>query len=295
MPINAEIDFESRNSALGRARSTRRPARADSYEGLRGELPVVMEAIGLRSSVAAPIMLADRAWGALVVSTSREEPLPDHSEQQLAELAGLLGQAIAGAAGRRALEEQQLRLVEAADEARRGLERQLHEGPHQHLLALVLTLRVARSKAAEGSELAALLDDAIVGIRDSEDSLRELARAIYPVVLSERGLAAAVQALAIRAAVPVNLRRLPSRRFPAMIEATAYFAVAELLANVPAGATEVSLAVADEGDRLTLDLRDDEVVNRDAWLGSVADRVPAVGGRLEIEPNAVRIELPLSS
>src|SRR5215213_8349400 len=104
MPINAELDFDSRNSALGRARSTGRPARADSYAGLRGELPMVMEAIGLRSSVAAPIMLDDRAFGAIAVSTAREEPWPAESEELLGELAALVAQAVAGGARRRELE-----------------------------------------------------------------------------------------------------------------------------------------------------------------------------------------------
>src|SRR5215218_55003 len=221
MPINAELDFDSRNSALGRARSTGRPARADSYAGLRGELPLVMDAIGLRASVAAPILLDGRAWGAVVVSTTREEPLPASGEELLGELTGLVAQALAARAGRRELEASRRRLVEAGDDARRRLERMLHEGVHQLLLALVLKLRVARAQAADGSQLAALLDDAIGGALDADGSLRDLGRGIYPVVLSQRGLAAAVQAIVVRSGVPVSLRRLPSRRFPALIEATA--------------------------------------------------------------------------
>jgi signal transduction histidine kinase len=279
MPVNAELDFDRSNSALGRARSSGLPARADSYEGLRGELPLVMEAIGLRGSVAAPIMLGERAWGALVVSTRREEPLPADAEERLGELAGLVAQAVADAERRRALEASRLRLVEAADEARRRLERELHEGPHQHLLALVLTLRVARAKAADGSAVAALLDDAIAGAMDADSSLRDLARAIYPVALTERGLAAAVQALAVRAAVQVNLQRLPSRRFPAVVEATAYFAVADALQSA---AGEIDVVVADEGDRLRVELCDAGGAAA-AAVNSIADRIAAAGGTLDVE------------
>jgi signal transduction histidine kinase len=294
MPINAELDFEPRNSALGRALSRGAPARADSYEGQRGELPVVMEAIGLRSSVAAPILLGDRAWGALVVSTTREEPLPPHSERVLGELAALVGVALANGEDRRRLEASRLRVVEGADEARRQLERELHQGPHQHLLALALKLRVARSQAVGGSALAGLLDDAIAGAMETDASLRELARGLYPVILAERGLAAAVQALAVRAAVPVSLRRLPSRRFPPVIEATAYFAIAEALAG---GATEAAILISDDGDRLSFEVSHDGSAGA-ADPHAIADRVAAAGGRLDVDssPGAgtiVRAELPL--
>ncbi len=301
MPINAELDFDRRNSALGRARSTRMPARADSYEGLRGELPVVMGAIGLRASVAAPILLEERVWGAVVVATSRDEPLPAEGEHRVGALAELVGQAVAAAEARQRLEASRLRIVEAADEARRRLERQLHEGPRQHLLALLLKLRVARPLAGEGSELAGLLEDAIAGATDADVSLRELARGLYPVILSERGLAAAVQGLAMRAAFPVSLRGLPGRRFPAVIESTAYLVVAEALARAAGrgDVTEAFVLLAEDGGRLTVEVRDDGGGADRAALQHVADRVVAAGGRLAVDsaPGAgtvVRAEIPLA-
>ena len=302
MPVNAEVDFDRRNSALGRAHSTGRPARADSYEGLRGELPVVMGAFGLRSSVAAPILAGARAWGAVVVSTTREEPLAADAEQRLGALAQLIGRAVAGIEARRALEASRIRIVEGADAARRGLERDLHRGPHQHLLALLLKLRLARSRADDGSELAGMLDQAIDGAIEADASLRDLARGLFPVVLTERGLAAAVQALAVRAGVPVSLIRLPSRRFPRVVEATAYFAVEEALAAAAgqAHATEAEVAVADEGDRLAVEVRDDgiQVAEPAAALRAVGDRVAAAGGTLAFDAppgggNVVRAEIPI--
>jgi signal transduction histidine kinase len=276
MPVNAEIDFDRRNSALGRARSTGLPARADSYEGLRGELPVVMGAFGVRSSVAAPILIGARTWGAVVVSTTRPEPLPADAEQHLGGLAQLVGRAVAGAEARRALERSRVRIVEGADEDRRALERQLHEGPHQHLLALLLKLRLARTRAGDGSELAGLLEAAIDGATEADAALRDLARGIY--------------------------RRLPSGRFPRMTEATAYFAVAAALARAveQAHATEVELAVAVEGDRLAIELRDDGIAPAEetAGLRAMDERVAAAGGTFTVGSrpgggNVVRAELPL--
>jgi len=278
MPINAELDFDRRNSALGRAFITSAPARADSYAGLGGELPVVMEAIGIRSSVAAPILLDTGPWGAIVVSTTRDEPLPPESERLLGGLADLVRQAIAAAEDRRRLVASRLRVVEGADAVRRRLERRLHEGPHQHLLALSLKLRVARSRTADGSELAGLIDDAVDGAMEVDAALRELARELYPVILSERGLAAAVQALAVRAGVPVSLRRLPSRRFPLTIEATAYFTIAEALAGAVG---EAAVLVSDEGDRLVVEISHDGAGGA-ADPHAVADRVAAVGGLLDV-------------
>jgi signal transduction histidine kinase len=294
MPINAEIDFDHRNSALGRAWSTRAPARADSYEGRRGELPLVMEAIGLRSSVAAPILLDAGPWGAIVVSTTREEPLPPESEPRLGDLAGLVSRALAAAEDGRRLAASRLRVVEGADAARRQLERRLHEGPHQHVLALALKLRVARSQAHDGSALAGLIDDAIDGAMDVDTELRDLARDLYPVILSERGLAAAVQARAVRAGVPVSLRRLPSRRFPPVVEATAYFAVAQALAGAVG---EAAVLVADDGDKLTVEVSHDGA-GAAADPYAIADRIAAAGGVLEVvsQPGAgtvMRAEFPI--
>ena len=295
MPINAEVDFDSRNSALGRARSTSAPARADSYEGQRGELPLVMEAIGLRSSVAAPILLDGGPWGAIAVSTTREQPLPPESEQRLGDLAGLVSQAIAVGEDGRRLEGSRLRVVEGADAARRQLERRLHEGPHQNVLALSLKLRVARSQARDGTALAGLIDDAIDSAMDVDSELRDLARDLFPVILSERGLAAAVQARAVRAGVPVSLHRLPSRRFPPVIEATAYFAIAEALAGA---AGEATVVVADEGDTLIVEVSHDGAAAA-ADPHAIADRVAAAGGSLDVtsQPGAgsvVRAEFPLT-
>jgi signal transduction histidine kinase len=293
LPVNAELDFDERNSALGRVRRTRRPARADSYEGSPGELPLVMRAIELRSTVAAPVMLEAEVWGALVASTTRDEPLPAGAEERLVDFAELAGLAVANRAAEQRAIASSLRIVEAADASRRRLERDLHEGSQQHLLALTLKLRVARDRADAGSRLALLLEDALAEAAQANAALSALSRALFPIVLTERGLAAALQALAARSGVPVHLLELPSRRFEPITETTAYFIVAEALAAV-APDSRPSVSVGDRGDRLVVEIRDDGATAGDRQLPGLADRVAAVGGHLHVEGwSVVRAELPV--
>jgi signal transduction histidine kinase len=304
MPVNAEIDFHPAHSAVGIARSTRAPARLDSYEGARGELPVIMKSIGLRSSVAAPVFAGEDVWGVVVASSATDEPLPPGCEERLTGIAQLVGHAVDAALERRRLDESRLRLVEAADEDRRRLERKLHEGYQQHILALTVKLRAARSGAEEGSQLAGLLDAALEDTEHANATLRELARALYPAVLRERGLAAALQALAARSALPVVLRELPRRRFAPVLEATVYFIVTEALANAAAhsGASDAHVTVAYRRDHLVVEVRDEGAggaePRRGSGLEALADRAAAVGAQLELESprgggTVVRAEIPL--
>ena len=288
-PVNAELDFDRTNSAIGRVRATRRPARADTYEDARGQLPRVLKSVGVRSSVAAPVMLEDEVWGAVAVSTTRDEPLPEGGEMKLVAFAELVGQSLADAEARRGLAASRLRLVEAADEARRRLEADLHEGAQQHLVSLLLQLKVARARAAEGSEIAKLLAAALGEADQVHTALHELARGLHPAILSERGLAAALQGLLARSPVPVNLRSLPARRYPDAIEGTAYFLVEEALENAAAyaHATEVTVEVDDLGDRLVVRVADNGIggaaPRAGGGLRALADRAVAVGGRLQVD------------
>lgn len=298
LPVNAELDFTRTNSAAARVRSTGRPARVDSYADLGGELPLLMRASDLRSSVVAPVKLGDEVWGAIVASTTREQPLPANSEHQLVDFAELVSVAVANADARRRAAASRVRLVEAADDTRRRLERDLHQDAQQHLLALTLKLRLARGRADDGSEIARLLDDALAEADVANSALRALARNLFPIVLSERGLAVAVQALTARAGIAVQLRELPRRRFPALAEATAYFVVADTLAAARSRAAEIAVTVSDRGDRLLVEVAGDGIAAADGRLAGLADRVAAVGGHLQIGslPDGgavVRAEVPL--
>jgi len=269
LPVNAEVDFEGPQSALVRVRTTRRPARLDSFEYGRGELPLYMRASGVRGALAAPVLVDGEVWGALAVSSIREEPFPPGTEERLTPFAELVAQAVNNSDARR-------RLVQAADESRRRLERELHEGAQQNLLALALKLRLAHERAEEGSLLAQLLAAALTDANEATAALDDLGRSLHPAVLAERGLAPALQALAARASVPVQLREVPARRFHDTTEATIYSVVADGLRSATG---EVEVSIADRGDRLHVELRG--CAGKD--LDDAADRVAALGGHLEID------------
>ena len=294
-PVNAELDFDSRNSASGRVRSTGRPARADSYDESTGDLPLQMRSIGVQSSVAAPVMVAGEVWGTVAAVTRRDEPLPAGSEHRIEDLAELAACAVAQAESRRRDVASRRRIVEDGDEVRRRLERALHEGAQQHLLALTLRLRVARGRAAT-ADVAQLLDDAITEAGAANVALRELARDLYPIVLSQRGLAVALQAVAARSPVPVYLQELPRRRFPAIIEGTAYFVVAETVAAAAehhAGG-DVRVVAADRGELLVVEVCHESIGEAPARVSGLAERVVAVGGRIDDDRRSVlHAELPI--
>ena len=202
------------------------------------------------------------------------------------------------------LRDSRARIVQATDSERRRIERDLHDGAQQRLVALSITLRLARQKVdADPAQAAALLDEATEELATATEELRELARGIHPAVLTDRGLGAAVDALAGRAPLPVELLALPDERLPAPIESAAYFVVAEALTNVAkyAQATRASVEVARENGRVTVEVRDDGVGGADPAAGSglrgLSDRVAALDGRLDVDspPGAgtvVHAELP---
>jgi signal transduction histidine kinase len=212
----------------------------------------------------------------------------------------------AGAAARLALENERLqaelraqlaelrasrkRIVSAGDEERRRLERNLHDGAQQRLLALGLALQLAHEKLGPDANGAGeLLDEADGELRAALDELRELARGIHPAVVTEHGLTAALRSIAERSPVPVELDALPETRFPAEIEAAAYFLVSEALANVAkyAEARHVRVAVARRDGSVLVEVDDDGVGGADASRGSglrgLADRVHALDGELQID------------
>jgi signal transduction histidine kinase len=180
------------------------------------------------------------------------------------------------------------RLVQAADAERRRLERDLHDGAQSRLVALALTLRLARMSVSDGSETATLLDASIDELRRSLDELRDLARGIHPAVLSDRGLEPAVRALAARAAVPVEIIGEAAGRLPAAVETAAYFVVSEALTNVSkyAHAAHATVRVERVDGRLLVEVSDDGVGGASASDGSglrgLSDRVAALRGTLEV-------------
>jgi signal transduction histidine kinase len=182
------------------------------------------------------------------------------------------------------------RLVEVGWRQRRRLERDLHDGAQQRLVSLALTLRMARDRLGpDGGDAAVLLDRSREELEMALSELRELARGIHPAVLADRGLDAAVYALADRAPLPVEVREVPEERLPEHIEMTAYFVISEALTNITkyAAASRAWVSVTHANGRLLLEVGDDGVggadVARGTGLRGLADRLDAIEGRLYIE------------
>ncbi len=188
------------------------------------------------------------------------------------------------------------RLVTAQDEERRRLERDLHDGAQQRLVAISVALRLARGMVRPDShpELGPRVDQASEQLALALSELREFARGIHPAILTEGGLVPALQSLAERSTVPATVESNLDRRLPAPVEATAYFVVSEALANVGkySKATTVAIRVRADGGELTVEVADDGLGGADPSRGSglrgLADRVAAVGGTLEIDSSPRR-------
>ena len=186
------------------------------------------------------------------------------------------------------------RIVETADAERRRLERDLHDGAQQRLLALSYDIRLARASAEAEADTAAViaLAAAMEQTGAALEELRELAHGIYPAVLAEAGLAPALATLADTAPLPVQIRRADDRRYPAPVEAAAYFTVTEAVDDAARrGADRAAVTVAPEGGRLVVTVEDNGTV-RGAPMIALADRVGALGGSLSIKQTVCRAEIP---
>jgi signal transduction histidine kinase len=198
-----------------------------------------------------------------------------------------------------------VRILQAGDDARRKLERDLHDGAQQRLVGLALDLRLAREKLDDDPRAAAaMLDEASAELARATAELRELARGIHPAVLSDRGLQAAVELLADRAPLPVRIDASLDGRLPEPVEAAAYFVIAEALTNVVrhSGAQRAEIGVRRDDGRLLVEVSDDGGGGADtegSGLRGLADRVAALDGNLEVAGAAgtgttVRADIPLA-
>lgn len=196
------------------------------------------------------------------------------------------------------------RIVEAADEERRRIERNLHDGTQQRLVSISMALGLAQAKLESDPAVAsAVFGEARQGLSAALEELRELSHGIHPGILSERGLIAALDELALRATVPVELDAADTNGLPEQVEAAAYYVVSEALANVAkyAHATSSRVRVRPENGKVVVEVADDGIGGADAGRGSglrgLADRVEALGGRLWLssppgQGTIVRAEIP---
>jgi signal transduction histidine kinase len=283
---------------------TGRPARRDDHRDGFGVADDAVRRLGIRSVVAAPIVVEGRLWGTIGI-LGRHERFPADTEQRMAGFTELIGTAVANADSRAQLTASRARIVAAADDARRRIERDLHDGTQQRLVSLCLQLRLAQSAVpAELSELQRQIGRVAEELTGTIEELREIARGIHPAILSEGGLGPALRTLARRAAIPVDLDIRTEDRAAEPVEVAAYYVVSEALTNTTkhAHASSVHVGLERRDGRLHLSIRDDGDGGADPAGGSgligLRDRVHALDGSLEVtsrrgEGTAIVAELPL--
>jgi GAF domain-containing protein len=289
---------------LTTAVQTGRPARKDDYGDTSEHILGVIKDLGIRSTVGVPIVVEGPLWGVIVIGTVRER-FPDDAEQRLQEFTELAATAIANAESRSELRASRARIVAAADETRRRIERDLHDGIQQRLVSLGLELRAALATVPKQlGELEGVLSRVAEGMANVFDELREISRGIHPAILSEGGLEPALTALRRRSAVPVELDLHAERRLPAPVEVAAYYVVSEALTNAAkhAHASVVNVELDTHDAILQLAIRDDGIGGADPGQGSglvgLSDRIEALGGTLQVTSPAgsgttLLIEVPL--
>ena len=268
---------------------TGRPARMEGFADGTGPLGGAAREMGLRSSAGAPIIVEGQVWGVVIAGTTAEEPLPADTEARLGSFTELVATAIANAEGRAALVASRARLVAAADESRRRIERDLHDGAQQRLVHAVIVLKLAvRALSPVDPKASELVAEALRHAEEANAELRELAHGILPGALTRGGLRAGVAALVSRVSLPVSVD-VRVERLPAGVEAAAYFVISEALTNAVKHAQASSAAVDARVERgeLRVEVRDDGVggarAGHGTGLGGLEDRVSAMGGRLVLE------------
>jgi PAS domain S-box-containing protein len=285
--VGTRVAMEGRNVAALVYR-TGRAARLDDHKDATGLLGVGARELGVRCAVGTPIVVGDRLWGVIIVASRQPAPLPANTESRIAQFTELVATSISNVQARSDLAASRARIVAAADEERRRVVRDLHDGAQQRLVQTIVTLKLALAPHREpGPELVA---EALDQAERANVELRELARGILPAALTQGGLRAGVDALASRTPVPVA-SDVPVGRLPAAVEATAYFVVAEALTNIAkhahAGHAEVTARI-DDGT-LAVKVRDNGVGGArpdGSGLTGLADRLAALDGQLRVESPA---------
>ena len=270
---------------------TGRPARFDDYGTATGPIGAQLRAMGTGSAVGFPIVVDGRLWGVMIAAQGAAEPLPPGTESDVGKFTELIATAISNVQARSDLAASRARIAAAADEERRRVVRDLHDGAQQRLVHTTVTLQLAHEALEPEQQPASeLVSEALDQARRATAELRELAQGILPTILTRGGLRAAVEALASRTPVPVEIT-VSVDRLPAPVEATAYFVVAEALTNVAkhAQATGATVMAHVEDGTLRIEVRDDGVggarLDGSGVLG-LADRLAALDGRLRIDSPA---------
>ena len=307
VPVGARMTLAGEN-LLSVVLDSRRVARHDSIDSDdAGSTVARLRQIGIRNAVGAPIVVDGHVWGAAVVGSTEAEPLPTDTEERLGDFADLMVTAVSNAETRDELIASRARIVTASDEARRRLERDLHDGAQQRLVSLGLQLRQAESCVRpDQHDLKAQLADIMSGLTAVSSELQQISRGIHPAILSQGGLGPALKMLARRCPVPVNLEVAVEGRLPEPVEVATYYVVAEALTNTAkyAQASEVIVCAGIEGTNLSVSINDDGIGGADTRKGSgligLKDRVDVLGGHMQISSppgsgTSLRITIPYVS
>jgi signal transduction histidine kinase len=302
--IGTRLEFQG-GMAPAEVYRTWRSSRVDAMD--RPSVPGPAAAAARRlsgfSTVASPIVVEGRLWGVMIVSSS-DELLPLDAEGRLEKFTELVATAIANADSRAELAASRRRIVAASDEARRRIERDLHDGTQQRLVTLVMAVRVAEATLPPASPVRSELSRIATALGVAVTELLELSRGIHPAILAQGGLAAALGALARRSAIHVELEVSTDTRLPAALEVAAYYVTSEALANAAkhAQASRIDISLARRDGALQLSIRDNGIGGADPVHGSglvgLGDRVEALGGSIRVqsrpgEGTQISVALPL--
>jgi PAS domain S-box-containing protein len=267
-----------------------RPARKDDYTTMPGPLGAAVRDDRMVATVGVPIVVDGVIWGFIVIAGRPDEAIPPDTEQRLARFTELVATAVSNATMRGELVASRARVLAAADDARRRIERDLHDGAQQRLVTLAVELRNIEARVPSGQdELRAEVSRLAGGMVTALDELREMSHGIHPANLSKAGLSAALRTLRRRSAIPVELDVRVKRRLAGYLEIAAYYIVSEALTNASkySRAVRVWVDVGVEDGVLHVSIRDDGVGGADPRHGSgligLRDRVEALGGTIEIE------------
>src|SRR5262245_19825509 len=303
-PIGTRFTLDGEN-VVTEVHRTSQTVRVDDWSSATGAVAAMASVLGVRSSVAAPIVVEGRLWGTIIAASGKSDPLPGDTESRVEQFTELVATAVANAQSRSELNASRRRIVAASDETRRRIERDLHDGTQQRLVALGLAVRGAEaSLPPERDDLRAQLSDIATGLVGAVEDLQEISRGIHPAILSKGGLGPALQSLAHRSPIPVDLDITTNARLAEPVEVAAYFVASESLANAAkhSDASRIDLSLEQRDGSLVLSVCDDGVGGADAGRGSglvgLADRVEALGGSIRVssrprEGTQVTAEIPV--
>jgi len=265
------------------------------YRDDGSEITRTAMSVGVRASAGAPIVVDGRLWGSLIVQSKVGRSLPRDSEPRLSQFAEVVALAIDSAEARYELTASRARIVMASDATRRQIERDLHDGAQQRLVALGLELRATEAAVpVDLGDIRARMADSVRGLQEVFEGIQEISRGIHPAIVSRGGIGPAVRALARRCPVPVELEVRDDRRLPEPVEVAAYYVVSEALTNVAkhADASMVTVTLSVDGSWLRLTIVDDGIGAADPGAGSglvgLSDRIEVLGGTLEVTSPAGR-------